>query len=164
MPQIAQILETYASQIFWLLIVFGLIYFGIARTMLPKIEATVDARERKIAGDLAAAEQARAAAGSTEEAWRKQTDEARAAAQAAIVQAKARAAADIGNLVAKADAKIAETTAAAEAELAVARASALASVEAVATDAARDLIAKLSGASVTAAATTKAVKEALAHG
>ena len=34
MPQIAQILETYASQIFWLLIVFGLLYFGIAKGML----------------------------------------------------------------------------------------------------------------------------------
>ena len=48
MPQISQILETYASQFFWLLIVFGLLYFGIGRAMLPKIEATVDARDAKI--------------------------------------------------------------------------------------------------------------------
>ena len=58
MPQIAQLLETYASQIFWLLIVFGAIYFGIGRGMLPKIEATVDARQTRVAGDLAAAEAA----------------------------------------------------------------------------------------------------------
>ena len=38
MPQISQILETYASQFFWLLIVFGLIYFTIGHGMLPKIE------------------------------------------------------------------------------------------------------------------------------
>ena len=56
MPQISQILETYASQFFWLLIVFGLIYFTIGKGMLPKIEANMDARDRKIADDLAAAE------------------------------------------------------------------------------------------------------------
>ena len=59
MPQINQILETYASQFFWLLIVFGLIYFTIGHGMLPKIEASMDARDRKIADDLAAAERAR---------------------------------------------------------------------------------------------------------
>ena len=37
MPQIQQLAATYASQIFWLLITFGLLYFGIARTMLPKV-------------------------------------------------------------------------------------------------------------------------------
>jgi F-type H+-transporting ATPase subunit b len=51
MPQIAQIASTYAGQIFWLLIVFGFIYFGIGRSMLPKIEATVDARNSKIADE-----------------------------------------------------------------------------------------------------------------
>ena len=62
MPQISQILDTYASQLFWLLIVFGLVYFTIGRGMLPKVEATMDARDRKIADDLAAAEIARAEA------------------------------------------------------------------------------------------------------
>jgi hypothetical protein len=52
MPQIAQILETYASQFFWLMIVFGLVYFTIGHGMLPKVEATMDARNRKIADDL----------------------------------------------------------------------------------------------------------------
>ena len=55
MPQISQILATYASQFFWLLIVFGLIYFVIGRGILPRVDATVDARDAKIAGDLAAA-------------------------------------------------------------------------------------------------------------
>ena len=58
MPQIAQLTEDswyLLSQIFWLLLVFGGIYFVIGRGMLPKIEATVDQRDRKIADDLAAA-------------------------------------------------------------------------------------------------------------
>ena len=62
MPQIAQILETYASQFFWMLLVFGILYFVIGRGMVSKIDANVEARDRKIADDLAAAEKARAEA------------------------------------------------------------------------------------------------------
>ena len=46
MPQISQIAATYASQIFWLLITFGILYFGIGKMMVPKVMATVDARVR----------------------------------------------------------------------------------------------------------------------
>ena len=48
------------SQFFWLLLVLGLIYFGIGKAMLPKIQSTVDARDKRIADDLAAAQAARA--------------------------------------------------------------------------------------------------------
>jgi F-type H+-transporting ATPase subunit b len=60
MPQISQISEIFASQLFWLIVSFGLIYFVIGRGMFPKIEATVEQRDRRIAEDLAAAERARA--------------------------------------------------------------------------------------------------------
>ena len=89
MPQIAQISATYASQIFWLLITFGLLYFVVGRGMVPKIQATVDAREGRIAGDLAAAEAARAEADRVEAAWRAEMDAARAAAMAETNAAKA---------------------------------------------------------------------------
>ena len=62
MPQIAQLSETYASQVFWLLIIFGLIFFVIGRGMVPRVMATVEARDAQIAADLAAAEGARRAA------------------------------------------------------------------------------------------------------
>ncbi|MEQ1652077.1 MAG: ATPase, partial [Hyphomicrobium sp.] len=70
MPQINQLLLVYQSQWFWLLLVIGVIYFVIARGMAPKIEATIDARDAKIAGDLAAAASARAAADDHEETVR----------------------------------------------------------------------------------------------
>jgi F-type H+-transporting ATPase subunit b len=59
MPQIAQLAETYASQVFWLLLFFGFTFFVIGRGMVPKVMATVDLRERQISDDLAAAEAAR---------------------------------------------------------------------------------------------------------
>ena len=70
MPQITQLSIIFASQLFWLAVVFGILFFGIARTMVPKIQATVEARENKIAADLASAQAARAAAEDTEAKYR----------------------------------------------------------------------------------------------
>jgi F-type H+-transporting ATPase subunit b len=155
MPQISQIIDTYASQFFWLLIVFGLIYFTIGRGMLPKIEANMDARDRKIADDLAAAERARAEADSLEDGGSVAINEARAAAQAKATEAKAKAAKDAEARLAVADA---------EADLAKASAKAMTSIESVAAEAAADIVAKVSGAKVSAAQAATAVKAVLANG
>jgi|KBSSwiStaDraftv2_1062776.scaffolds.fasta_scaffold196264_3 F-type H+-transporting ATPase subunit b len=164
MPQIDQILETYASQIFWLVIVFGLIYFGIGKAMLPKISGTVDARDRKIADDLAEAQRARARADEIEEAYRAGINEARTAAQKAAQEAKASSALVAEKRIKAADAELAAKTAAAEASLKTAQAEALAGIEEVATEAAQDIVAKVSGGKITKAAASKAVKAALANG
>lgn len=164
MPQIAQIAATYASQIFWLLIVFGLIYFGIGRAMLPKIEATVEARDRRVADDLAAAERAQARARETEAAYSLRMTEARTHAQKVAADAKARGAADAAIAVKQADQGIAGKLAEAEARLAEARNAALAGIEDVATDAAGDIVARLSGVAVDRAAASRAVSAALANG
>jgi F-type H+-transporting ATPase subunit b len=164
MPQIAQIAATYASQIFWLLIVFGLIYFGIGRGMLPKIEATVDARDKKIADDLAAAQAARTLADETEAAYRARIDEARAAVQKSAADAKAASAADAEKRVKAADADLAAKAAEADAGLKAAQAKALGEIESVAAELAQDIVAKVSGLSVDKAAAEGAVKTALANG
>lgn len=164
MPQIAQIVATYASQIFWLLVVFGLIYFVIGRGMLPKIEATVEARDARIASDLAEASRARAAADATEEAWRQQMAEARAAAQAETAAAKAKANADAEVRVKAADAGLNEKLAQAEAGLNAQKNAAIGEIETAAAEAAQDLVARLSGAEVSADAARDAVKKVMAHG
>ena len=53
MPQIEQLPFIYASQIFWLVVVFGILLVGIGYGMLPKIQSTVEARDARIAEDLA---------------------------------------------------------------------------------------------------------------
>jgi F-type H+-transporting ATPase subunit b len=160
-PQIAQILETYASQAFWLLIVFGLLYFGIARAMLPKIDATVDARDRKIAEDLAAAEKARTAAVNLESEYQADLARVRAGAQAEAAKAKAKAQMDAANRLAKADGELAAKTAEAEAAIAASRTSALAGIESVAAESAQAIAAKVAGLNVPAADAAKAVKAVL---
>jgi F-type H+-transporting ATPase subunit b len=164
MPQIAQLLETYASQIFWLLITFGIIYFGIARMMLPKVDAAVDARNKKIADDLATAEAARAEAEALQSGGDEALNAARAEAQAKSNAAKAKAATETEKRLADADAEIATKLAAAETSLASATAAAMASVESAATEATADIVAKVSGMTVTPAAAAKAVKTVMANG
>ena len=129
--------------------------------MVPKVMATVDAREKQIAGDLAAAEAARQAADQQEEAWRVQSNAQRSAAQALIAKAKADAAVASEKSLAKANAKIDTRLNEADARIAAARGAALKEIETVASEAAGDIVTRLTGAKVDAKAASAAVKEAL---
>jgi len=164
MPQIAQLAETYASQVFWLLVFFGFVFFVIGCGMVPKIMGTVAVRDNQIAGDLAAAQAARDAADQDELAWRARENANRAEAQALIARAKGEAATASEKKLAAAQKRIDKKLDEADAAIAQARNSALAEIEDVASDAAQDIVARLAGINVTTAAAKSAVKEALNHG
>lgn len=164
MPQIEQISEVLASQVFWLLVFFGLTFALVGLGMVPKIMGTVDMRDQQIAADLAAAQAARDAADSEEAAWRSRENANRAAAQGVIGEAKAKAAKASETKLAKAQAKLDKRLAEAEAGIDAARTSALAEIEDVAADAARDIVARIAGTTIEPAAAQAAVKEVMAHG
>lgn len=164
MPQLSQLALVYQSQWFWLLLVLGAIYFFVGRGIVPKVEATVDARDAKIAADLAEAERLRDEADRTEQAWRTRINEGHAEAQAQVATAKAKAESDAQKRVAKADAELEAKAEAAAAELDAARQSALAEIEALAVEATQEIVAKLAGGKVPVAKARKAVAEALSHG
>jgi len=161
MPQIAQLSETFAGQVFWSLIFFGLIFFVIGKGMVPKVMATVESRDKQIASDLAAAEAARSAADAQEEAWRVQANTQRAEAQALIAKAKGEGAKATEARLTAAASKIDAHVAAAEARIAEARQGALAELEAVAVEAATDIAQRVAGLKVDARSAKSAVKEAL---
>jgi len=164
MPQLAQLAVVYQSQWFWLLIVLGGIYFFVGRGIVPRVEATVIDRDAKIAGDLAEAERLQAEAAQVEEAWRARINQGHADAHALIATAKAKADADARKRVTKADADLAAKAEAAATELDKARQSAQAEIEALAVEATREIVARLSGGKVHEAKARKAVAEALSHG
>ena len=161
MPQIAQLAETFASQIFWMLVFFGFVFFVIGKGMVPKVMATVESRDRQVASDLAAAEAARSAADAQEEAWRVQANTQRAQAQALIAKAKAEAAKATEIRLAAAATKIDAEVGAAEARIAEARQGALGEIEAVAAEAAADIAQRIAGLTIDARSAQSAVKEAL---
>jgi F-type H+-transporting ATPase subunit b len=102
-PQFDQIGEIYASQLLWLAIFFGAIFVVIGLGMLPRIQATVDQRDQRIAADLEAARAAREAADSLEEGYRAEMDRSRAEAARLAAEAKANGAKATEQSVAKAD-------------------------------------------------------------
>ncbi|HEX9933231.1 MAG TPA: ATPase [Allosphingosinicella sp.] len=164
MPQIAQISEIFASQFFWLAIFFGLIYLTVGRFMLPKIEATVDARDRRIAEDLAEAERARARADEIGEAHRLQTERNRAEAQKVTQAAKDAAARERETRVRAADTENEGRIAEAEGRIRASAAAAMAEIEAVAAEAAQAMVRRLSGSDVTREEAETAVRAALSNG
>ena len=158
MPQIEQLPFIFFSQLFWLAVVFGIIFFVIGRGMLPKIQSTVDEREKTIAQDLEQAQAARAAAEETEEAWRARMDAARAEAAKLAHDAKQAAARDTEAKVRKAGDKINLKVDAAESKIREAVDSARAEIEAVAADAAQEMIQRLTGIKVDKKEAASAVK------
>lgn len=161
MPQISQLAATYASQIFWLLLTFGIVFFVIGKGMLPKVVKTVDLRDKAVADDLAAAEAARRQADQEEETWRARENAARDAAQKKITAARGEAAVATEKALAAAGVDLDARVDAAEARIADASAAALTEIETVAAEAAQDIVARLSGATVTAVEAKNAVKAAL---
>jgi F-type H+-transporting ATPase subunit b len=148
MPQLSQLSEVLLSQLFWLAIGLGFIFFVIARGMVPKIQATVDAREKQIADDLEQAQAARSAAEETEEAWRQRMDAARAEGARIANEAKQASARDTEAKVKAAADKLTQKIESAEAKIRKARDSARSEIESVAVDAAQNLVATLTGIKV----------------
>ena len=161
MPQITQLPYIFASQLFWLAIVFGIIFFGIGRGMLPKIQGTVAAREKKIAEDLERAQAARARADETEAAWRARMDAARAEAARLAQEAKQESARQTEAKVKAAADKIGLKVESAEKKIREALESARAEIEAVAAAATQEMVARLTGIKVDRTEAAQAVKAEL---
>ena len=163
MPQLAQLPEIFWSQLFWLAVIFGITFFVIGMGMVPKIQSTVDAREKKIAEDLERAQAARAAADETEAAWRERMDAARAEAATIATNAKQAGARDTEAKVKAAADKLNVKLEASQKELGEKVESARAEIESVAADLTRDLVSKLTGIGVEPKEAAAAVKAEM-HG
>jgi len=161
MPQLSQLPDVLLSQLLWLAIGLGFIFFVIARGMVPKIQATVDAREQRIAGDLEAAQAARAAADQIEAQWRERMDAARADAARIAQEAKQASARDTEAKVKAAADKISRKAETSEAKIREAVLAARAEIEAVAAQATREMVERLTGIEVDSREAAAAVKAQL---
>ena len=161
MPQLSQLSEVYLSQFLWLAIALGFIFFVIARGMVPKIQATVDAREQRIAGDLEAAQKARTAADETEAAWRARMDAARADAARIAQEAKSQSGRDTEAKVKAPADKINQKVDSAQAQTRDAVNAARAEIESVAVEATQEMVRRVSGVSVDKKEAAAAVKAEL---
>lgn len=148
MPQLSQLSQVYLSQFLWLAVALGFVFFVIARGMVPKIQATVEQREQRIAGDLEAAQKARAAADETEAAWRARMDDARSEAARIAQEAKGKSGRDTEAKVKAAADKINLKVEKAQESIRTAVAAARAEIESVAAEATQDMVQRVTGLSV----------------
>lgn len=158
MPQLNQLSDVILSQLFWLAITLGFIYFVVGRGMVPRIQSTVDKRDQQIADDLAAAERAKAKADETEQAYRQRMDTSRAEAMKTTAAAKQEAARKIEQLVAKANIANHATLEKAEARIRAASEAARAEIAEAAADMTRDVVAKVAGLKIGREEALKAVE------
>jgi F-type H+-transporting ATPase subunit b len=164
MPQLNQLSLVALSQFFWLLIGLGFVYFVVARAMVPKIQATVDAREEAITGDHPAAHPARHEAEQNQETYSERMNAGRAKAAQLTQDAKQESARQTDARVRAASVEINAKVEAAEAQVRAAAEAARAEIEAVAAEAAQEMVSRLSGLSIARADAANAVKAVMSNG
>ena len=158
MPQITQLPVIFWSQLFWLLLIFGTLFFVIGRGMVPKIQGAVEQRDRKISEDLERAQAARDEAETVEAEYRQRIDASRAEAMKLAEAAKQAAARDVEERRRVVDAEVGKKIDEAEQDIRRSVERAMAEIESIAAEAAQDLVVKLTGDPVDADEARRAVK------
>tara|TARA_B100000575_G_scaffold240747_1_gene203594 strand:+ start:196 stop:825 length:630 start_codon:yes stop_codon:yes gene_type:complete len=153
-------ISTWPSQIFWLIVIFGIGYWMMAKVITPKISNVLEDRRARIHGDLNRAREANIEAVKIRAEYEAEIDIARNEAAAIARKAAGEAAETAQLLERKADKKLASRVTSAEKKLASAKADALENLNKVATEAALDAVKTLVGLKATAAQAEKIVEGA----
>lgn len=85
MPQLDPV--WFSSQLFWLVASFGLLYFLLARVILPPLLEVMARRKQTVEGDLGTAQRAKTAAEEARQAYERTLADARARSQALVNEA-----------------------------------------------------------------------------
>ena len=152
--------STFSSQLIWLAITLGALYFVLSRIALPRIGEVIEERSDRIQRDLDEAER-----------LKNETEEAIASYEQALAEAKGKAhgiaqtnrdklTAEVEAERAKIDEQLATAAAEAEARITASKAEAMASVSDVAKDTAQSIVSHLLGTDVSADEAAKAVAAA----
>jgi F-type H+-transporting ATPase subunit b len=141
----------FASQIFWLAVIFLVFYLVLSRVALPKLGAAIEGREKQIEGDLARAGALKGDSDAMIATYEKALADSRAKAQAVRAETEAALAKQAAVKSAELNAALADKIKAAESKIADARKSALSNVESLAAEIAVDVARKIGGLTVSEA-------------
>lgn len=139
MPQLD--VSMYPNLIFWLVVSLLLLYFILTRIALPRIASVLAERSDAVSNDLEQAQLLKRRAEEAEAAYNAALAKARDEAHRISDETKAGINRELSTLMAKADAEIAVKTAESETRIGEIRDSAAKSVEEVARDTAREIVA-----------------------
>jgi F-type H+-transporting ATPase subunit b len=153
--------DTFASQLVSLLIAFVALYLIVSRIALPRVGSLLDERQKKIEGDLAAAQKLKDDSDSALKAYESELAAARSRAQAISTETREKL-----NAASEAERKTLEerlSVKLAEAEKAIAstREAAMTNVRGIASDAAIAIVQRLTGLAPDRRTVNKAVDASL---
>lgn len=152
--------ETFPSQIFWLAITFAFLFVVLWRVAGPRIKGTITTRRDRINDDLAQAQSHRGDAEAALAGYQSALAGARGRAQTLAEANRKTILGEIDQAKAQADAKAHDEIAKAEQRIAASRGEARSHVAQAARDAAIQIVARLTGDTVSADEAAAAVRAA----
>jgi F-type H+-transporting ATPase subunit b len=153
--------DTFASQLVWLTISFALLYVLMAKIGLPRVGGILAARGKRIADDLAAANDFKARSEAANAAYEKSLADARARAQGIAAETREKQAAEAEATNKRLEAQLHERLAAAEQSIASTRTAAMGNVGSIAAETASAIVERLIGTVPADHEVSAAVSEAL---
>lgn len=152
--------HSWTPQLFWLLVTFVLLYLLMSKVALPKVAQVLEAREKRISGDLAEAERLKAETEKAIAGYEAALAKARAEAQATADATRQKVTQEAAAAKTRVEADLAAKSKAAEAAIAAARDKALAALDQVAAESAASIVQRLTGTAASAADVQAAVAAA----
>ena len=147
----------YPSQLLWLAITFGIFYYLVSKLIAPRISGIIEARESRIAADLAEATRMKDEADAAVAQYEQELAEARARGNAIAAEARDKAKADADAERSRLEAALSRRIAEAEVSIGEIKNRALSEVAVVAEETAAEIVQQLTGVTVTQADVKSAV-------
>jgi len=153
--------QTFASQLFWLVITFVFLYVMMSKVALPRIGAIIDSRQKRIDDDLAEAQKLKTESDAALASYEKALADARNRGQAIASEMREKQAAASEATRKTLEAQLNTKLADAEKTIAATKSAAMANVSAIAQDAATTIVERLTGTKPQDQAVAAAVAGAL---
>lgn len=152
--------STFPSQLFWLALTFGFLYWLMSTIVLPRLGGAIEERRDRIADDFDQAAEFRRMAEGAQKAYESDLADAKARARAIAAEKRAELDEELAERQREADAKAAAAIEAAEARIAAMQADKAAKVREAAADTTRAVVEALIDEKPTAEAVDAAIARA----
>lgn len=151
---------TFAGQLFWLAILFGLLYWLMSKKALPRIASILEARRETIAAALRSADAAQKSAEAAAMAQEQALAKAKSDAQGIAEMARAKSNGEIEATRKSVEKTLSDKLAAAEASIQASKSAAMGNVEGIASELVGAMVEQLTGKAPNAASIQAAMNAA----
>lgn len=149
--------HSFPSQIFWLVIFFGLLYLLMSRLALPRMAAVLDKRHKAIESDLSKASALKHETEAAIQHYEKSLADARANAQGIATETRSKIAAEIEAERSALEKTLSAKLAEADTRISATKAKAMQDVHEVAAETAAEIVSELTGHKVSKEHAAKAI-------